>query len=230
MKKRLLLMSLTAILLYGFHNVQAAPAEELFTKIKVNLSTSNPPSQGTSNSTPSTSSSWRNKWLIISVEYTPTQQQKQRHSWIDDVSLDLRAIFNGQSDGRTQAILFSGRSPFWTIPLDNRKHIATMMIPPQLLDRYLPSSGTGSTVGINTFTIEAVFRDRAGTVLGIGYYGQRGWPDEKYAAYFSKLNAGTVLTVSGAILPRNRTPWVFHEIDNFDLLKPDTDSGGAPGK
>lgn len=230
MKKRLLLMSLTAILLYGVHNVQAAPAEELFTKIKVNLSTSNPPSQGTSNSTPSTTSSWRNKWLIISVEYSPTPQEKQRHSWIDDASLDLRAIFNGQSDGRAQAVLFTGKSPFWTIPLDSRKHIATMMIPPQLLDRYLPSSGTTSTVSTNTFTIEAVFHDRAGTVLGIGYYGQRGWPDEKYAAYFSKLNAGTVLTVSGAILPRNRTPWAFHEIDKFDLLKPDADSGGGPAK
>ncbi len=230
MKKRLLLASLTAILLYGVSNVQAAPAEELFTKIKVNLSTSNTPNQSTSNSTPSTSSSWRNKWLVISVEYTPVPQEKQRHSWIDDASLDLRVIFNGQSDGRTQAVLFTGRSPFWTVPLDSRKHIATMMIPPQLLDRYLPSSGTASTVSTNTFTIEAAFRDRAGTVLGIGYYGQRGWPDEKYAAYFSKLNAGTVLTVSGAILPRNRTPWALHEVDNFDLLKPDTDNGGIPAK
>ena len=229
MKKRLLPVSLTAILLCGVAHVQAAPAEELFTKIKVTLSTSNPPTQTTSNSTPSTTSSWRNKWLVISVEYTPTPQQKLRHAWIDDVSLDIHAIFNGQSEGRAQAVLFTGRSPFRTVPLDSRKHIATMMIPPQLLDRYLPSSGTASTVNTtSTFTLEAVFTDRAGTVLGVGYYGQRGWPDDKYAAYFSKLNAGTVLTVSGAILPRNRTPWAFHQIDDFDLLKPDADISGAP--
>lgn len=229
MKKRLLPVSLTAILLFGVSLLQAAPAEELFSKIKVNLSTSNPPAQTTSNSTPSTTSSWHNKWLVVSIEYTPTQQQKQRHAWIDDVSLDIRAIFNGQSDGRTQAILFTGRSTFLTIPLDNRKHIATMMIPPQLLDRYLSSTGTASTVNTtSTFTLEAVFTDRAGTVLGTGYYGQRGWPDDKYAAYFSKLNAGTVLTVSGAVLPRNRTPWAFHEIDDFDLLQPNADVGGAP--
>lgn len=230
MKKRLLLVGLTAILLCGVRNAQAAPAEELFTKIKVYLNTSNPPSPPTSNSTSSTTSSWRNKWLIFSIEYTPVAPEKQRHAWIDDVSLDIRAIFNGQSEGRAQAVLFAGRSPFWTVPLDSRKHIATMMVPPQLLDRYLPSSGTSSTVSTgSTFTVEVTFRDRAGTVLGVGYSGQRGWPDDKYAGYFSKLNAGTVMTVPGSILPRDRTPWAFQNIDDFDLLKPGADGGGGGG-
>lgn len=225
MKKRLFLMGLTGLILCAMQSVQGAPAEDLFTKIKISLSTSNPPSTPSSNSTPYSSSAWRNKWLIIAVEFYPVMPDKERHNWLDDSTMTLRAIFTGQSDGRAQAILFTGRSTFWTIPMDNRKHIATMMVPPHLLDRYLPSSGSASTVSSSTFVIEAVFRDRAGTVLGTGYFGQRGWPDDKYAEYFAKLNTGSVLTVPGAILPRDKTPWAFNDFDNFDLLRPD---GGEP--
>ncbi|MBS1368597.1 MAG: hypothetical protein HPZ91_01460 [Lentisphaeria bacterium] len=230
MKKWLFLVGLAALFLHGAHDARAAVAEELFTKVKINLSSSNPPNiRNTSNTTPSASTSWRNKWLIISVDYTPVAPQKMRSAWIDDASMSVRAVFNGQSDGKTQAFLFSGKSMFRAVPLDNRKHIVTMMIPPQLLDRYLPSSGSASTVNLgSTFTIEVLFQDRAGTVIGRGYYGQRGWSDLKYADYFTKLNAGAAVEIPGSILPRNETPWAFMDIDDYDLLK----SGGAsqPGQ
>lgn len=222
MKKRLFLIGLTGLLLCAVQSAQGAPTEDLFSKVKISLSISNPPGTASSNSTPSASNSWRNKWLIIAIEFYPALPEKERNTWLDDSTLTVRAIFNGQSDGRAQSILFTGKSTFWTISMDNRKHIATMMVPPHLLDRYLPSNGSASTVSISsTFVIEAVFRDRAGTALGTGYFGQRGWPDEKYAEYFAKLNAGSVLTVPGAILPRNQTPWAFNDFDSFDLLKPD---------
>lgn len=228
MKRRLLLAGLIGVLLSGVQYAQAAPADELFTKLKISLSSNNPPSPASSNTTPSASSALRNKWLIISVEYTPVMPQKQKHHWIDDVTLNIRAIFNGQSDTRAQPVLFTGRSVFRTVALDNRKHIATMMVPPQLLDRYLPSSGSASTVSIgSTFVIEVAFRDRAGTVLGVAYSGQRAWSDRTYAEYFAKLDAGTVLTVPGAIYPRDRTPWAFHDIDNYDLLRPDNGEAAA---
>ena len=222
MKKWLFLVGLTALLLHGAQDARAAAVEELFTKVKVTLNTSNPPSfRNTSNSTPSTSSSWRNKWLVISVEFTPVMPQRQRHFWIDDVTMNIRAVFNCQSDGRAQPILFTGTSEFWTIPLDNRKHIATMFVPPQILDRYLPSTGSASVVSTSgTFVMEVLFKDRAGTVIGTGYYGQRGMSDKDYAEYFSKLNAGAALTIPGAILPRNLTPWAYLDIDDFDFLKP----------
>ena len=162
--------------------------------------------------------------------------QRQRHFWIDDVTMNIRAVFNGQSDGRAQPILFTGTSEFWTIPLDNRKHIATMFVPPQILDRYLrPMAvnrtsfslvidgaffprGSGAEARNKQNTI--LFKDRAGTVIGTGYYGQRGMSDKDYAEYFSKLNAGAALTIPGAILPRNLTPWAYLDIDDFDFLKP----------
>lgn len=34
--------------------------------------------------------------------------------------------------------VFTGKTEFMTIPVDGRRHVALMMIPPHLLDRYLP--------------------------------------------------------------------------------------------
>ena len=96
-----------------------------------------------------------------------------------------------------------------------------MFVPPQILDRYLPSTGSASVVSTSgTFVMEVLFKDRAGTVIGTGYYGQRGMSDKDYAEYFSKLNAGAALTIPCAILPRNLTPWAYLDIDDFDFLKP----------
>ncbi len=219
MKKLLFMTGLVAAFLLGIESLQAASADELFSKVKVSLSSSNPPSTSTSRSTPSTTSSWRNRWLIITVEYTPALQDRQRHFWIDDATLDIRAVFNGQVDGQPWPIMFTGRSTFWTVPLDGRRHIATMMVPPQLLDRYLPASGSASTVSLgSTFTVEAAFRDRAGTLLGIGYLG-RNLSNEKYAEFFAGQNSGTAQIVNGSILPRFRTPWALQDVDSFDLLR-----------
>lgn len=228
MKKWLLLVGVAVLLLSDMAVLCAAAAEDMFTKVKISLSSINPPNfrNTSSNGTPSTSASWRNKWLVITVDYTPVAPKSMRNAWINDVDMTVRAVFNGQSDEKSRAFYFSGVSRFWTVPLNGRKHIATMMIPPQLLDRYLPSSGSASTVNTgSTFTIEVLFQDRAGTVIGRGYYGKRGLSDAECADYFAKLNGGVVTEISGAILPRNETPWAFLNIDEYDLLK----SGGSAG-
>ena len=222
MKKRLLLVGVIASFLFDAMIMSATAADEWFTKVKINLSSSNAPSvRNTSNSTSSGKASWRNKWLIITVGYTAVAPRTMRNAWINDVEMRVRAVFNGQSDGKTQAFFFSGSSFFWTIPLDGRKHVATMMVPPALLDRYLPSSGSANTVNLgSTFTIEVLFLDREGTVIGHGYYGERNLPDEEFADYFAKLSGNVATEIPGAILPRNETPWAYMDIDDFDLLKP----------
>ena len=227
MKKWLLLVGVAVLFLCDTAMMRAAAADELFTKVKISLSSSNAPNiRNTSNSTPSGNASWRNKWLILTIDYTPVAPKNMRNAWINDVDMQVRAVFNGQSDTKTKAFFFSGTSRFWTIPLDNRKHVATMMIPPALLDRYLPSSGSASTVNFgSTFVIEVLFLDRAGAVIGSGYYGQRGLTDEGYANYFAKLNGGVATEVPGAILPRSETPWAFMDFDDYDLLKPGSVAG-----
>lgn len=223
MKKWIFLVALTVLLLHGVQDACAAPAER-FTKVKVTLRPTNPPEFGASNATPSSTASWANKWLVISVEFTPVSPQKERHTWIDDATMTIRlALMKGISDGRTQPILFTGTSEFWTIPLDNRRHTATMMIPPQILDRYLPPGGSDHVFSASVpYLIEVLFKDRGGAVIGEAYDGQNGMfgKEKDLRSVFRQKEKSSFLTISGVILPRNQTPWASLDVDRFDLLKP----------
>ena len=117
----------------------------------------------------------------------------------------------------------NGVTRFVTIPIDSRKHTATMMIPPQLLDRYLAATGVGSSVNSSTFIAEATFTDRNGTVIGRGFYGLRGGNEQQLAAEFARYAAASnALKVEGGILPRSNTPWRMIRPDDYDLIKPDS--------
>lgn len=231
MMKKLFPAVFCAALLWGAAAYCNEPAAEgLFTKVKITLSSSNAPKvSGGSNTGPSLSTvSLRNKWLIISVDYTPAMPGKLRHYWIDDVSMAVTAAFIGQSDSDAIPILFLGRTDFQTIAMDARKHTATMMIPPQLLDRYLPSSGSASTVSTtSTFAIQVEFLDRAGTVIGVGYYGSKSLNDKENKEQFDKLIRSKPLMIQNAVLPRSQTPWQWIDADNHDLIKPQ--AGGTVG-
>lgn len=209
----LLLMILSAVLADG------AAAAELMTRVKIDLVTSswNPGGKDSLVSPPS--SGLRNKWHIIRVEFFP--KAEERHVWIDDVTLAVTAVCVGQTGGRKVTFLFTGKTEFWTIPLDGRKHVATMMIPAHLLDRYLPVSGASSTVSSSTFSIQALFLDRGQHVIGEGYYPSRGTDLQAAKQVFEQAAAQKPQQlIPGALWPRNKTPWRDLSIDDFDLIKP----------
>ena len=94
--------------------------------------------------------------------------------------------------------------------------------PPQLLDRYLAATGSGSSVNSNTFIAEATFTDRNGTVIGRGFYGLRGSNEQQLAAEFAKYaTASNAMSVEGGILSRDKTPWKIIRPDDYDLIKTD---------
>ncbi|MDR0932877.1 MAG: hypothetical protein LBM70_07670 [Victivallales bacterium] len=210
MKNVLFSAGLLALVMLFAHATYAGNTEELFTKIKIDLSSSNPPNlRNTGNNTTySSSMSWRNRWLVIAVEFTPVAPPKMRRAWIDGATLSVRAMFNAPSESKKQTHVFSGKSVFWTIPLDAKKHIATMMIPPQLLDRYLPRTGSGSVASSSNAEVEAVFFDRDGAEIGRGYYSTKKWIVPKNA-----------VEVPNSIFARNETPWSILDVDYFDLLQ-----------
>ncbi len=211
-----LLLLVIAVILTG-----SACGAELMTRIKIDLvsTSSNPAGKDNSISVPS--GDLRNKWLIIRVEFYPKTEDNARNVWIDDVVLSMKAVCVGQTGGRKVTFVFSGKTEFWTIPLDGRKHVATMMIPPHLLDRYLPVSGSASTVGSSTFSVQAQFLDRGGQVIGEGYYPFRGTDLRAGRQWFNQLlQQKPLVEVEGSLWPRNKTPWQYASIDDFDLIKP----------
>lgn len=195
-----------------------------FNKIKITLQSNvSAPNFGSDNfSGGAMSNNLRNRWSIFVIDYYP-KIEKNRRAWIDDVTLNLTVVFTAQSGGRKLPCVMSGSTRFMTIPIDGRKHTATMMIPPQLLDRYLAATGVGSSVNAGTFIAEATFTDRNGTVIGRGFYGMRGGNEQQLAAEFAKYAAASnALKIEGGILSRNNTPWRMIRPDDYDLIKPDS--------
>ncbi len=223
MKKELLRVG--AVLLFflclACPKVSAAPsADDLFSRVKISVSSQSAPRGSENSPTNSATGNLRNKWLVVSVDYVPKLTTvKDKSAWIDDVTLKMRIGLTGQSGNRAITYFLTGETEFWSIPLDGRKHTATMMVPPHLLDRYLPPSGVSSTISTASLPVEAVFYDRAGAVIGSGQNGFKS--NEQAEEAFSGPSAANVPVLENAILPRSKTPWQWSRVDDFDLIKPE---------
>ena len=216
-----------AAVLWSAVSVSGAPRasadDYFFNKIKITLQSSvSAPNFGSDNfAGGAMSNNLRNRWAVFVIDYYP-KIEKNRRAWIDDVDLTLTVVFTAQSGGRKLPCVMRGVTRFATVPIDGRRHTATMMIPPQLLDRYLAATGSGSSVNSNTFIAEATFTDRNGTVIGRGFYGLRGSNEQQLAAEFAKYaTASNAMSVEGGILSRDKSPWKIIRPDDYDLIKTD---------
>ena len=180
------------------------------------------------------------RWLAIRVEFTPGGVSSNASNkadqvgtvrripgrWMDDVTLKLSVAvpIDGINTRSVTYGILEGKTLFWSIPLDGKRHTAQMFVPPQLLDRYIAARNTsGSNVARlnhSEFQIEAVFVDRDGNVLGKGYSNMASSGGLKDGAFFAawRNRAGAVV-VPGAVIPRSRTPWAWHQPSSFDWIK-----------
>ena len=93
MKKKLLKIAVAVLLLcVTFPELSAAPSgSDLFSKVKISVSSQSAPRYNESSPTDSSTGNLRNKWLVIAVDYTPRLSGiKDKNAWIDDVVLVVR--------------------------------------------------------------------------------------------------------------------------------------------
>lgn len=93
MKKMLLKIAVAVLLLcVTFPELSAAPSgSDLFSKVKISVSSQSAPRYNESSPTDSSTGNLRNKWLVIAVDYTPRLSGiKDKNAWIDDVVLVVR--------------------------------------------------------------------------------------------------------------------------------------------
>lgn len=156
----------------------------------------------------------------------PRDDGPNRNTFLDDVKMRVSALFpvgTGAQSGLNG--LFTGEQTFWTVFCDGRQHVAMMFLPPHLLRRYVhmlePYNGLR---GFNKddIKVEVVFTDRGGQELGRGYFGVSGTVD-KQAAFFrdAEKKVPEDRVINGAFFPREDTPWLTMEPDQFDLIKPE---------
>lgn len=169
-------------------------------------------------------------------KHTPAPQA-QHGAWLDGVIMNVLVAYpeiTGRTRKETIYGLFAGTTHFWSIPLDGKKHTATMFVPPHLLARYTnisvrsPRKNDGKSqrptyrLSPRDFFVEVIFTTPTGEELGRGYCNVDGarTTGEK-ANYFRRLEIQVgKRKIDGAVFPRNRSPWSMINPERFDLIAP----------
>lgn len=192
------------------------------------------------------------QYLVIEVVFNPgvitntavnrrgkpvSSPQAKNNAWLDDVRMDVLIAYPemaGKTRKETIYGLFAGSTVFWSIPLDGKKHVATMFVPPHLLARYTnirvrsPRKDDGKSprasyrLSPKDFFAEAIFTVPRGGELGRGYCHVDGARTvNERDSYFRRLeNRVGSRKVSGAVFPRSRSPWALVNPERFDLIVP----------
>ena len=172
-----------------------------------------------------------NQWLMIRVEYIaeklamPEPALKKNRSgytlmlggFVDDLKLDVKVLQNTglKVGGKELYGMYTGKTEFYTIRGDGKRHAVMMFIPGGFLDRYSrQANGRIRECSKVDFKVEAIF-SASGRELARGYCGVSGCKTFEAACTMVPEN----LRFSGGVIPRSRTPWAWLETDDFDMEK-----------
>ena len=241
------------ILVFGCSSVWASKANVVqFGAVRVQLSLEAAPAVsrtgGTSGAYGAGGVSFINKrWLVVHVSFVPgvvamrkmaknAGNQKSIQGlngrWIDDVNMRVRVAFPS-SNARKSNVVYSileGKTTFWTLRLDGRRHTAVMFVPPQLLDRYASTTSGGRremALTLADYRVLVEFSDSRGNFLGRATERIGNKNQENISFFESLVNSPGTMVVKGAVLPRSKSPWSWHMPSTFDYIK---DTGDDTGK
>ena len=158
-------------------------------------------------------------------------------AWLDNVKMNVLVAYpevTGRIRKETIYGVFSGSTLFWSIPLDGKKHTATMFVPPHLLARYTnirsrsPRKNDGRSprpayrLSPRDFFVEVIFTSANGQELGRGYSSVDGARSEtEKDSYFRRLETQVgSRKVEGAVFSRNRSPCALINPERYDLIAP----------
>ena len=185
------------------------------------------------------------RWLAIQVSFVPGVSDMKDVTntsgnakvvkalagrWIDDPVMHVYVIPESKGSSR---VMFEGKTEFWTVRLDGRRHNAVMFIPPQLLDRYADqTSGQGREIrrSVNQYRVLVEFTDSNGRILGRGLGNVSGKVQAGLSFFDDYKKSPGVVRVKNGILPRNKSPWEWHEFSTYDYVKDTGSNSSGSGK
>lgn len=195
--------------------------EALFKDIIMNCSFVNTPQINAANVTNLLSGKldW---WLQIDVTYKTAEKisgkgTNKRPEWLDNVTFKYEILLPGAEKGEVTHL--SGKTTFWSIPLDGKEHHDVAFVHPRFLQRYSPEIKTTPSFAkeINIrLTIEL-----NGAIIGGSFHPTR--KAKEAAEMFQKAARDPRITrVENSIFGRDKTPWAFLNCDYYELIKIET--------
>jgi hypothetical protein len=158
------------------------------------------------------------EWLALNITYTaPAARDKSGYKWLDDVTIEAEILFPAEFGGKSVLALLTGKTVYWSLEMDGKKHQEIMLVPPQIVRRL-----AGNVAGKNVQAAAKVtFYTKERTVLGIAFVEQKGMTVKDTAALFEKYSGpiSNSLKLENTILSRDKTPWADVNYDYYDLIK-----------
>ncbi len=175
---------------------------------------------------PTTGHSMNTKWLAINITYKTylTGDKSGNFMWLDDMTIDAALILQCQTDTKKQYGLFTGTQMFWSIPLDGRKHRASLYIPPFILARHIKIDKNKNTF-LKEIEGAVIFRDKDGKMLQAKFFPDLKGSDAKKVpeAVVKRLQLAdkdpNIIKFDNSVFPREKTPWQWVDADTYDLPK-----------
>lgn len=158
-------------------------------------------------------------WLLLRVKYDAMNRKRGNKSlWLDDITMESEVIIQGIYKSKSVTILLKGKTVFWSIPMDGKKHKAIACIPPQVIARF---ARRGNKIELSKIIARVTFYTASRKIIMRLHSSS----SNKVKTYFSRMNGSIssgVLTVENIIMPRNKTPWGIFNYELYDVIKPDS--------
>jgi len=159
-------------------------------------------------------------WLLVNLKYD-VQNRKQGNKiiWLDDITMETEVIIPGSYKSKNVVVILKGKTVFWSIPMDGKKHHAIGCIPPQVVARF---ARKGNKIEISKILARVTFYNSSRKII-MRVYSSSG---SRVRSYFSSKVDGAIssgiLTVDDIVMPRNKTPWGVINYELYDVIKPDS--------
>lgn len=172
-------------------------------------------------SMPSSSSQWL---AIIVSYYPPAIRDGADYLWVDDIRMDVELVFAAKYQGKNIDAYATGKIDFWAIQFDGKKHNAMMLLPPQVLQRY-GAEKMANYKKLKIYTRVKFTNTRNNSIIGTAIVGSNSEKEADLNAAFNQLASpvAAVLRLPNMVLPVEKTPWRFIDIDSYDMTKPTSD-------
>ncbi|MDD5596601.1 MAG: hypothetical protein PHV82_01570 [Victivallaceae bacterium] len=157
-------------------------------------------------------------WLLVTVTYTTAGNKNNGKTlWLDDITMETELVIPASYQSRNVVALLKGKTIFWSIPLDGKKHQAMGCVPPQVIARF---ARKGNKIETSKMMARVTFYTSSRKILA-RIHSSSG---NRVRDYFAKIGGAVssgVLTVEDIVMPRTKTPWGVINYELFDLIKPD---------
>lgn len=160
------------------------------------------------------------KWLQFLVTYKPVSAKKKSPVWEDDLNVELMVLLPAkQGENYGNVIMLTGHQVLFSVQGDDKAHYVLFAIPPAILRKYTSFTKYDTKEAESVFAA-VVFRKKTSQLLATGYGVVKGKSSGDIAKLFERYHKSRgVMKLENGLLPKEKTPWQWVDIDLFDAPK-----------